>query len=419
MNIFDKVLPKDWKWVTFEKIQASNQKAIVSGPFGSNIGRKFFVEFGVPVIRGNNLTIGTERFIDDGFVFITEKKAEEFSNCEAVSGDLVFTAAGTLGQVGLIPEKTKYPKYIISNKQMRARVDPKVADKLFVFYWLSSPEMVEYIEQRNTGSSVPLINLSILRSLPIPLPPLPTQRRIAEILGRLDDKIEVNRRINRTLEAMAQALYKHWFVDFGPFQDREFTESELGLIPEGWKVGSLGQIARNLREGVDPTALQPDVPYIGLADMPKGSITLATWGIAGDSISGKSLMKQGQFLFGKLRPYFKKVGVAPVDGVCSTDILVIEPKQQSFYGLILCQLFDQEFIDYTESVSDGTRMPRVNWNMMAKYPMILPPSEVAQQFSQIIDRWVKVIIKNVHENRALTTTCDYLLPKLLSGEITV
>ena len=103
------LIPEGWDATTVEKIGAS-RKSIVSGPFGSNIGKKFFVEDGVPVIRGNNLTLGINKFIDRGFVFITEEKAYELRNCDALPGDIIFTAAGTLGQVGLIPQNPKYPK---------------------------------------------------------------------------------------------------------------------------------------------------------------------------------------------------------------------------------------------------------------------------------------------------------------------
>jgi len=204
----DELFPSRWTWVKLEDIQAPNTRAIVSGPFGSNIGSRFFVSDGVPVIRGNNLTKDMTRFIDNGFVFVTEEKARELSGCVALPGDLVFTAAGSLGQVGLIPWSAKYPKYIISNKQMRVRLNRQVVDELFAFYWFSSPLMVKYIDQRNTGSSVPLINLSILRNLPLPLPPLAEQRSIACILGTLDDKIELNRQMNKTLEAITKAIYK-------------------------------------------------------------------------------------------------------------------------------------------------------------------------------------------------------------------
>jgi type I restriction enzyme, S subunit len=140
-------LPQGWRWTTVEQVQKPSSKAIVSGPFGSNIGSRFFVESGVPVIRGNNLTTDMRRFIDDGFVFITDEKAEELKNCEAFPNDLIFTAAGTLGQVGIIPPDSEYPRYIVSNKQMRARLDENTILPLFAFYWLSSSEMVNILSK--------------------------------------------------------------------------------------------------------------------------------------------------------------------------------------------------------------------------------------------------------------------------------
>ena len=263
------------------------------------------------------------------------------------------------------------------------------------------------------------VSLNDQRQMTITLPPLPIQHRIAEILGRLDDKIEINRRINRTLEAMAQALYKHWFVDFEPTRDGQFVENEVGLVPKGWRAGTLGETAKNEKTLVDPQKVDPQTPYIGLADMPQGNIALDTWGIAGDSVSTKSQVKRGQILFGKLRPYFKKVGVVPVDGVCSTDILVVVPRQAEYFSMMLCLLTQQEFIHYTEAVSDGTRMPRVSWEMMAKYPMVLPDLAATSQFDEIVRPWLETITRNVVENRALAATRDYLLPRLLAGEVEV
>jgi type I restriction enzyme S subunit len=154
-------LPHNWHWATLGEVADPQGRAIVSGPFGSNIGSKFFVETGVPIIRGNNLTTDFRRFVEKGFVFVTESKADELGNCEAVADDLVFTAAGSLGQVGLIPRDSPYSRYIISNKQLRARVDKSKVDPLFAFYWFSSTEMVTYIQQRNTGSSVPFTVVQI------------------------------------------------------------------------------------------------------------------------------------------------------------------------------------------------------------------------------------------------------------------
>jgi type I restriction enzyme, S subunit len=149
----------------------------------------------------------------------------------------VFTAAGSLGQVGLIPKAARFPRYIISNKQLRARLDRKQIDPLFAFYWFSSKEMVAYVQQRNTGSSVPLINLSVLRSLPLPLLRLhfPSSALSPHILGALDDKIDLNRRMNETLEAMARALFKDWFVDFGPTRAK-MEGRDPYLAPELWAL---------------------------------------------------------------------------------------------------------------------------------------------------------------------------------------
>jgi type I restriction enzyme, S subunit len=431
-------LPKGWRWTTLEDVQDPNGRAIVSGPFGSNIGSRFFVEAGVPVIRGSNLTTDMSRFLDGGFAFVTEEKAKELAGCHAVAGDLIFTAAGSLGQVGIIPQTAKYATYIISNKQMRARVDPRKVEPLFAFYWFSSPRMVKYIEQRNTGSSVPLINLSILRALPIPLPPLNEQRAILEILDSLDRKIELNRRMNETLEAMARAVFKSWFVDFDPVRAKaerrhpfgmdaetaallpdSFQDSPFGKIPKGWKAGRLGEIAENPRRGVRPEEVPDETPYIGLEHMPRKSIALATWGRSGEVASNKFRFQQGEILFGKLRPYFHKVGVAVLDGVCSTDILVINARSEEWYGLALGHLSSEEFVGYTDAVSTGTKMPRTNWQDMARYEISLPDPRLAGAFGRFAKTVVGRIRENILQSQTLWAIRDTLLPKLISGEVRI
>jgi type I restriction enzyme S subunit len=167
---------------------AATGRSVISGPFGSNIGQRFFQQTGVPVIRGNNLTTDFKKFIDDGFVFLTKEKADEL-NADAITGDILFTAAGTIGQVGMIPEDSKYQRYVISNKQLRFRVDKNKADPNYVFYWLASPWIYRAILNRNTGSTVPLINLCVIKSLPIKLPSqISKQRSIASLFSTIDKK---------------------------------------------------------------------------------------------------------------------------------------------------------------------------------------------------------------------------------------
>jgi type I restriction enzyme, S subunit len=200
------------------------------------------------------------------------------------------------------------------------------------------------------------------------------------------------------------------------FPDR-LVESELGLIPEGWQIGCLGDIAANHRESVDPSAAEPNTPYIGLEHMPRGSIALSEWGWVSDIESQKSRFRQGDFLFGKLRPYFHKVGVAAFDGVCSTDILVVVPTARDWYGLVLFHISSAEFINYATLTSTGTRMPRASWQDMAKYPLIMTPQPITQAYNEYIFPVLERIQTNIAESHTLASTRDTLLPKLMSGEV--
>lgn len=235
-------LPTAWKLLTIDDVKSSIKKAIISGPFGSNISSKYFVDDGIPVIRGNNLSLDIgKKFIDDGFVYLTQEKADEL-NTWAVKDDLIFTAVGTIGQVGILNGSERHEKYIISNKQLRLTVNNKVIEPLFAYYWFASNIMIEKIMQRNTGSSVPLINLSILKSLIVPIPPLPEQRAIAAVLSSLDDKIDLLHRQNKTLEAMAETLFRQWFVE---------------EAKEDWEEGKLGDVI-SVKGGTTPSTKESE-----------------------------------------------------------------------------------------------------------------------------------------------------------------
>jgi len=198
-----------------------------------------------------------------------------------------------------------------------------------------------------------------------------------------------------------------------------FVDSELGKIPKGWRVGTLAEIADNPRRGVLPEEVTPETPYIGLEHMPRGSIALTDWGKAGETISNKFRFREGEILFGKLRPYFHKVGVAPLDGVCSTDILVIAPKSDEWYSLILSLVSSDEFVNHAVTFSDGTKMPRTNWQDMAKYEIVISTDEVVTNFNNRLLPMIQQIRANIMQSRTLAALRDALLPKLISGEIRI
>ena len=202
------------------------------------------------------------------------------------------------------------------------------------------------------------------------------------------------------------------------FPDR-FQNSELGPLPEGWIVGMLSDIAEAPRRSVKPADVSENTPYIGLEHMPRRSISLSDWGGAGKVSSGKFRFKRGEFLFGKLRPYFHKVGVAAVDGICSTDIVVIKPKYKELAMFILTVISSDSFIEYTNAGSSGTRMPRTSWKVMGAYNLCIPKLDTTQIYQLLARPMIDKIIDNIHQSRTLASLRDTLLPKLISGELRV
>lgn len=354
-------------------------------------------------------------------------------------GDLLFArrsliaeGAGKCSIVMEVDEPTTFESSII-----RARPNRAKADSLFLYYLFSSPQGRYLLGTILRQVAVSGITGSDLVRLKISLPVLREQQSIAYILSVLDEKIELNRRMNQTLEAMARAIFKSWFVDFDPVrakvEDRDpdlpkhianlfpdsFEESELGEIPRTWKAGFLGEVAHNLRRCVQPDKIESASPYIGLEHIPRRCIALSEWGYAGELESNKFAFRRGEILFGKLRPYFHKVGVAPTSGVCSTDILVIVPKEECWFGFVLGYVSSTEFINYTDASSTGTKMPRTNWHDMARYRIPLPSKPLAEVFNVFVLPVIEQIIVNIHQSRTLAAIRNALLPKLISGQLRV
>jgi type I restriction enzyme S subunit len=310
----------------------------------------------------------------------------------------------------------------------------------------------DYLVTREKGAAYPAVSPEDIGHAEIALPPLKEQRAIACILGTLDDKIELNRRRCKTLEAMARAIFQSWFVDFDPVKAKaavrkehprwtdaqvsraacpklkpelaalfpdSFEDSLLGPIPKGWRVGTLREVADNPRRGINADEIKPGTPYIALEHMPRRSIALAEWTTADAIESNKFEFHQSEILFGKLRPYFHKVGVAPVDGVCSTDILVIVPKQPEWFGFCTGHFSSDAIIQHADRASTGTKMPRTNWNDLARFEVVIPQREVAKVFTKQFKPMIDRIHQSVTESLTLAALRDTLLPKLISGELRV
>jgi type I restriction enzyme, S subunit len=255
------------------------------------------------------------------------------------------------------------------------------------------------------------IRQSELRKVLLPVPPVAEQDGIAKVLGSLDGRIDLNRRMNDTLEEITRAIFKLWFGGIDPVAE--------GDRLDGWQDGEFGDVAQNIRVQVAPGALTETTPYIGLEHMPRKSIALTEWGTAGSLASNKFAFKTGDILFGKLRPYFHKVGVAAVDGVCSTDVLVIRPKHPLWFSFVLGHASSSEMIDYGDAGSTGTKMPRTSWNELKRFAIAVPPRQLAEKFDSAVRPLIQRIEANIHESRTLASLRDTLLPKLMSGAIRI
>jgi type I restriction enzyme S subunit len=319
-----------------------------------------------------------------------------------VSGDMYVSLKDVTQTADLLGAVSRVPTDVVQGRLTQDTVKlvfkSNETPKEYIYWLLRTPQYREYCLARSMGTT----NLSLSREdfLSVPVPELTaTRSRIVQVLEAVDDKIELNRRMNETLEEMARALFKSWFVDFDPVRAKaearqpagmdaataalfpdSFEDSELGLIPAGWRAGSVGDIAAELRTQVIPDQIEPGTPYIGLEHMPRRSISLSEWGESDDLESAKFRFSAGDILFGKLRPYFHKVGVAVIDGVSSTDIVVMEPKSEAWLSFLLCVVSSEEFVGYTDSVSTGTKMPRTSWRDMARYRVALPIKELAASF---------------------------------------
>lgn len=409
------MIPEDWE---AKKVKDFCIK-ITSGGTPARVVPSYWNKGEIPWLK-------TQELRDNRIYYAEEKITKEgLENSSAKifpKGTVVMAMYGaTVGKLGILEVESTTNQACCAMIVDRNKSNPK-----FLFYALLNYR--HKLINLASGAAQQNLNQDIIKEFQLPSPSKNEQSSISKILSDLDSKIEINQQMNKTLEAIGQAIFKHWFVDFEfpneegkPYKSSggEMVPSELGQMPKGWRLGCLGEVAENPRRGILPGAVEQGTPYIGLEHMPRRSIALSDWETVEEVVSNKFQFYQGEILFGKLRPYFHKVGVAAMNGVCSTDILVIVPKSPEWYGLVLGHISSEEFVNYADAASTGTRMPRTNWEDMARYEIMIPTNSVAQVFNDKIVPLVQKITANILQSRTLAAIRDSLLPKLMSGKIRV
>lgn len=371
-------------------------------------------------------------------------------------GDVVFSYETRIGEAALIPEDLKC---CLGRRMGLLRARPGKVDPRFLLYAYLGQQFQEVLRSRTVhGSTVDRIPLIEMSAFPILVPKRPAvQRAIACILGSLDDKIELNRRMNRTLEEMARAIFKSWFIDFDPVRAKaavrrqhpkwtddqvsraacpklkpeiarlfpdSFEDSELGEIPKGWRVGCFGDVVKQLRDQENPL-LSPGVlfhhfsiPAFDDGQSPKLE--------CGENIrSTKFLVPQNAILLSKLNPEIPRVWMVDVQpgdrAICSTEFLVlcaVFPFTGSFvYCLALSPLFRQQIEGLVTGTSKSHQRAEVS--SILKVAVILPPASVVQAFTRMADNLLARTLECRRESRTLAALRDALLPKLISGELRV
>lgn len=327
---------------------------------------------------------------------------------KAIAPGVVTGRYGTLGEVFFL-DRDYWPL----NTALYV-VDFKGNDPKFSAYFLKHA-LKDY---QSDKAAVPGVDRNVLHELKVRAPNITTQLRIASILSTYDDLIENNHRRMALLEESARLLYREWFVRLR-FPGHEHTRIVDG-VPEGWERTTLGNLCKEIRELVLPDEVEPDTPYIGLEHMPRRSISLNEWGKAEQVTSGKHLFRAGEILFGKIRPYFHKVGITFVDGVASSDTIVMRPLEKKLRGLALMTVSSDEFIALTaQTMKEGSKMPRADWKQMQQYSVQLPPDGLLSSFDSVIQDIIGQLKTLSFTNQKLRAARDLLLPRLMSGEIAV
>ena len=430
----------EWRTATVTELQRDGILLVEDGNHGEYRPRSDeFVESGVAFIRAADMDGG--RVLFSSAAKINERARQRITKGIGAPGDVLLSHKGTVGKVALVPDDA--PIFVCSPQTTFWRTrDERRLDRKYLYAFLRSAGFHAQLATRAGETDMaPYVSLTSQRALSVTLPPLPEQRAIAHILGTLDDKIELNRRMNETLEAMARALFNSWFVDFDPVRAKaegrdpglpkpladlfpaRLVDSELGEIPEGWEVAPLPEAVdinptRGLRKGVV-------APYLDMANMP-------THGHSADEVVAREFgsgmrFVNGDTLVARITPCLENGKTAFVDflqegqvGWGSTEYIVLRPKSPLPEEYAYCLARSAEFRDFAiQSMTGSSGRQRVQAESFTHFRVAVPPRPIAEAFGRAIKPTFARASAAIRESRSFSAVRNALLPKLISGELRV
>ena len=330
---------------------------------------------------------------------------------------LVLSGAGKCSIVVSTKEDTVYESHLI-----RVRMDENKTNPFFYFYYFKSPYGKKNIYSIVEQVAAAGIRGSDLIKLVVPFPPLREQKAIADILSCLDDKIILNNQINDNLAEMSLAIYKSWFVDFEPYQNEEFTETEHGLIPKGWRYERIGNLCDSISRKHD--FCKKNLIFLNTGDIENGRFLHGEYSaVCGMPGQAKKSIHQGDILYSEIRPankHFAFVNFDSSDYVVSTKLMVIRTgvlnSRRLYHYLTLPSVLNEL---QTEAESRSGTFPQIRFENIKGLEILIALDEIEKQFSEVLESIYASIDANILENRNLSELRDTLLPKLMSGEIDV
>lgn len=372
--------------------------------------------------------------------FITKEKDEILRKGKLQRQDIVLTTRGTVGNIAYFDSFVPFKNIRINSGMVIFRPNIEKIDPLFLYIFLRSKVFSDQVRGLTTGSAQPQLPIRDIRRISLPLPDMNSQKAIAAVLGALDDKIELNRKMNATLEAMARALFKSWFVDFDPVRAKmegrqpfgmdaetaaifpsRLVSSDLGDIPEGWTENTLQTLAEINPEAWGENSHPDSVEYVDLANTKWGvieSTVIYAWGDAPSR--ARRVLKSGDSIVGTVRPGNGSFAYISCDYLTgSTGFAVLRPKKEIFREAVFCCVTAAENIERLTHLADGGAYPAVRPEVVLNTTFLFSSLKILEAFSKKAAPLLEKIEFNKNESKQLASLRDYLLPKLVSGDIRI
>jgi type I restriction enzyme S subunit len=381
---------------------------------------------------GYCIFLNTKNVTKTGFdftekMFITKEKDEVLRKGKLIGYDVVMTTRGTVGNIAYFDPNIKYKNVRINSGMVIIRANNLFLQPKFLYYILKNPITQEKIKQFSTGSAQPQLPISTIKKVDFSLPDLATQKAIANILSSLDDKIELNNKINKNLEELAQIIYKRWFVDFefpnedgDPYKSSggEMVESELGMIPLEWKVVELKKVVTNSREKAG------DNIYPVLSAVKEGKLVLSSEyfnkNVPSKNLSKYLVVKKDMFSYNPARVNIGSIGLNEFDYMGCVSPVYVVLKVDSDYVRYFAEYFKtRKFKDEVILRASGSVRQTLKYEDFGMIKIVYPKSDIVKYFNQIYNANYKQIKNNNYQNNVLSKIRDEFLPKLMSGEIEV